>query len=60
MAHGMNMGIFTLLIVIISVLFGIAAVGVFLVRRAGRMSAGAGASAEASPSPGQSISQPTH
>ena len=65
MAHGMNMGIFTLLIVIVSVLVGIAAVGAFLVHRAGRIAAAAGASAGeesagTSSSPAQSISQPTH
>lgn len=39
MAKGMNMGIFTLLLVILSVLIGIASVGFYFVRRAARMSA---------------------
>ena len=39
MAQGMNMGIFTLLLVIVSVLIGIASVGFYFVRRAARISA---------------------
>lgn len=39
MAHGMNMGIFTLLIVIVSVLAGIASIGFYFVRRAARVAA---------------------
>jgi hypothetical protein len=36
MAHGMNMGIFALLLVVLFVLSGIAAFGIFLMRRAAR------------------------
>ena len=60
MAHGMNMGIFTLLIVIVSVLAGIFAIGVYFVRRSARLAAGQ--LAEPPPATGrlsQSISQPT-
>lgn len=42
MAQGMNMGIFTLLIVILSVLVGIAAFFVYIVRRAARVNGGRG------------------
>ncbi len=41
MAQGMNLGIFALLIVIVSVLVGLASFGVFLARRSARMAAGA-------------------
>ena len=37
MAHGMNMGIFTLLVVITLVLLGIASVGIFFARRTARL-----------------------
>jgi hypothetical protein len=36
MAHGMNMGILALLVVITSVLFGVASFAIFLARRAAR------------------------
>ena len=42
MAKGMNMGIFSLLIVVTFVLGGFAAFGIFLVRRAARFAAQAG------------------
>ena len=42
MAQGMNMGIFTLLIVILSVLVGIAAFFFYIIRRAARFEAAQG------------------
>ncbi len=39
MAKGMNMGILTLLICIVGVLFGIASVGFYFIRRAARLGA---------------------
>ena len=59
MAKGMNMGILTLLIVITSVLLGIAAFFFYILRRAARLArTQADESAAASSFP--SISQPTH
>jgi hypothetical protein len=67
MAHGMNMGIFTLLIVIVAVLAGIASLGIasfgfFLVRRSARMATANVAADSAGQSSAQlsrSISQTT-
>jgi hypothetical protein len=58
----MNMGIFTLLLVIVTVLAGVASFGVFLVRRSARLAAAAGATdstGQSSPVLSQSISHPT-
>ena len=44
MAQGMNMGIFTLLLVILSVLIGIAAFFAYIIRRAALLEAAANAS----------------
>ncbi len=49
MARGMNMGIFTLLVVVGLVLTGIAAVGVFFAVRCSRLEKAAAAAAGASP-----------
>src|SRR5690348_3479281 len=54
MAQGMNMGIFALLIVIVSVLAGIAGVGVFFARRAARLAA-ATAPTAAAPAPESAV-----
>jgi len=62
MAHGMNMGIFSLLVVIVAVLAGIASFGFFLVRRSARIAAGTVVADSASHTSGQlsrSISQTT-
>lgn len=60
MARGMNAGIFTLLLCILSVLFAIAAFFFYLMRRAARMAAtGNPANATTPASPGQPLSQPT-
>jgi len=62
MAHGMNMGIFSLLIVIVAVLAGIASFGFFLVRRSARIAAGnaaADSAGQTSAQLSQSISQTT-
>ena len=53
MARGMNMGIFTLLLVVTSVLAGIGICGIYLVRRAAKMSA-----AEPSIAMGSELSEP--
>lgn len=59
MAKGMNMGIFTLLIVIMTVLFGIAVFFFYILRRAAKMAA-----AQAEEPTGQhsspAFSQPSH
>jgi mannose/fructose/N-acetylgalactosamine-specific phosphotransferase system component IIC len=49
MARGMNMGIFTLLIVVGLVLTGIAAVGIFFAVRCSRLEKAAAAAASAPP-----------
>lgn len=62
MAHGMNMGIFTLLLVIVAVLVGVASFGFFLARRSSRLAAGGvstGSTGQTSTQLSQSISQPT-
>ena len=61
MAHGMNMGIFTLLIIIVSVLVGIASIGFYLVRRSARLASETAAMANAPQAAplAQSISQQT-
>ncbi len=50
MAQGMNMGIFTLLLVVLSVLLGIAAFFFYLLRRAARLAASTELQPDASPS----------
>jgi hypothetical protein len=57
MAQGMNMGIFTLLIVIVSVLVGIASFGIFLTRRSARFP-NAAAMPSSSPELAAKASQP--
>jgi len=62
MAQGMNLGIFALLVVIVSVLIGLASFGVFLARRSARLAANgdqAAASARMSAEPARPISRPT-
>ena len=65
MAKGMNAGIFTLLLVITSTLLGIAIFFVYILRRAARLHAAAGAAAAPGPaatlaSIDSRLSQPTH
>jgi len=63
MAQGMNMGIFTLLIVIMSVLAGIAIFFGYILRRAARLAREQGAAAAAPELRGalsQPVSQPSH
>ena len=62
MARGMNMGIFTLLLVVLSVLTGLASFGVFLARRSARFSAEMPrpvSYSQPSPKSSQTFSQPT-
>ena len=61
MAKGMNAGIFTLLVVVSSVLLGIAIFFVCILRRAARLAATAPAAGAApARSVAQPLSQPTH
>lgn len=58
MAQGMNMGIFSLLVVITSVLIGVASFAIFLARRAARFPA-LQPSAASDAAPASSTAQPT-
>ena len=59
MAKGMNMGIFTLLIVIMSVLLGIAAFFFYILRRAAKMAASQAAQ-QTDAGSSQAFPQPSH
>lgn len=59
MARGMNMGIFTLLLVIMSVLLGIAVFFFYILRRAAKMAASQATEQTAS-HPEQAFPQPSH
>ena len=59
MAKGMNMGIFTLLIVILSVLFAISVFFFYIVRRAAKMEASQAAE-QAGTDSSPAFSQPSH
>ena len=59
MAKGMNMGIFTLLIVIMSVLFGIAVFFFYILRRAANL-ATSQAAGQTGPDSSPAIPQPSH
>ncbi len=59
MAKGMNMGIFTLLLVILSVLLGIAAFFFYILRRAAKMAASQAAE-QTGPDSSPAFPQPSH
>ena len=58
MAQGMNMGIITLLLVIVSVLLSIALFFVYILRRASRLNREAGTESSESPKFDPELSQP--